>query len=71
MAVAELPLSKLKPAPEIVTCDTFTVAVPVFVTLRLCVAELPTATLPKLTLVGLAVRTPAPGVAGCVLAAVV
>ena len=73
MAVAELPLSRLKVAPEIVTWDTLTVAVPVLVTVRLCVAGLPTPTFPKLTLVELAVRTPdpAPPVAGCVFAAAV
>ncbi len=73
MAVEELPPSKLKPDPAIVTCDTFTVAVPVFVTLRLCVAELATETFPKLTLVELAVKTPdpAPPVAGCGFAALV
>ena len=67
-----LPLVTLKPAPETAACDRFTVAVPVLVTLTLCAAELPTAMLPKLTLVELAVRTPAPvATPGCVLAALV
>ena len=48
----------VKPAPEMVTWEMFTVAVPVFVTLTLCVAELPVAMLPKLRLGALAERTP-------------
>lgn len=55
----ELPPTKLKPAPETATCDTFTVAVPVFVTLKLWVTEVPTGTFPKPMLVGLADNTPA------------
>lgn len=43
-----------------VACEIVTVAVPVLVTVKLCVAVLPTATLPKLMLVELAERTPAP-----------
>ena len=52
----------MKPVPEIVAAPMFTVAVPVFVRLRLWVALLPTATLPKARLVALAERTPVPGV---------
>jgi hypothetical protein len=46
--------------PEIVALDILTVPVPVFVTRILCVAALPTATFPKLMLVGDGVRTPPP-----------
>jgi len=42
----------------------FTALVPVFVTVTPCVALLPTATLPRLTLVELAESTPAPGFPG-------
>jgi hypothetical protein len=41
-----------------------TVAVPVFVRVRLCEALLPTETFPKLRLVELAVRTPEPVAGG-------
>lgn len=51
--------------PETVACEMFTAAVPVFVTLTLCVALLPTATFPKLRLLELAESIPAPGVPGC------
>jgi hypothetical protein len=44
--------------PEIVAAEMLTVSVPVFVTLRLCVALLPTGTSPKLMVVGFAERTP-------------
>jgi hypothetical protein len=48
----------LKPAPEIVAWEILTGAVPVFLTLRLCLELLPTETLPKLRLVELAESTP-------------
>jgi hypothetical protein len=48
-----------------------TVAVPVLVTVKLCVVGFPTATLPKLRLVPLAESTPAPEVPGDVFAALV
>lgn len=51
----------MKPAPEIVDCEIFTVAVPVFVMLRLWVELLPTEMLPKLRPVALGDRIPAPG----------
>jgi hypothetical protein len=44
---------------------------PVLVTVKLCVAVFPTATLPKLTLVTLGERMPVPGSEGCVLVALV
>jgi len=44
---------------------------PVLVTVKLCVAVLPTATLPKLTLVALGESIPAPGSEGCVFVALV
>lgn len=55
-----MPLITLKPEPEIAACETSTEALPVFVTLTVCCALLPTATLPKLTVVALAASTPAP-----------
>lgn len=61
----------LNPAPDIVACETVTVAVPVLVTVKLCVALLPTATLPKVKLVALAESTPAPGFPGLVFPALV
>ena len=54
------PPTTLNVAPVMVACEIVTVAVPVLVTVKLCVAVLPTATLPKLMLVELAERTPAP-----------
>jgi hypothetical protein len=62
---AGFPPTTVKPAPEIVAEPMFTVAVPVFVRLRLCVELLPTATLPKVRLVALAERTPEPGDCDC------
>ncbi len=50
----------MKAAPVIAAWERLTVAVPVFVSVTLCVPVLPTATLPKLTLVELADSTPAP-----------
>ena len=61
----------LNPVPVNVACDIATDAVPVFVTVTLCIVMLPTATLPKLKLVALAVSTPAPGSPGVVFAALV
>lgn len=65
---APLPDMTLKPDPEIVACVISTALVPVFVTLKLCTAVLPMATLPKARVVELAESTPAPGVAVCVAA---
>jgi hypothetical protein len=61
----------LNPAPVIVACEMVTVAVPVLVTVKLCVVVFPTATLPKLRLAPLAESTPAPEVPGDVFAALV
>jgi len=68
--VARFPLTTVKPAPEMEACETFTVAVPVFVTLRLSVDVDPTATLPKLNDEELGDRTPAPGAWFCAAALV-
>jgi hypothetical protein len=54
-----------------VACEIVTVAVPVLVTVKLCVVVFPTATLPKLKLVPLAERTPAPELPGEVFATLV
>jgi hypothetical protein len=54
----------VKAAPVMVACETLTVAVPVFVTVRDCAAVFPTATSPKAKVVLLAERTPAPDVTG-------
>ena len=62
---AGLPPTTVKPAPEIVAEPMLTVAVPVFVRLRLWVALPPTATLPNVRLVALAERTPDPGDCDC------
>jgi hypothetical protein len=54
---------KLKPEPEAVAAVIVTLAVPPFVSVIVCAALLPTATLPKATLAGLAVScacTPVP-----------
>ena len=62
-----LPPTTVNPAPEIVAWEILTVAVPVFVTVTLCVALLPIATFPKLRLAALGESTPAlgsPGVPG-------
>jgi hypothetical protein len=66
-----LPPVTLKPEPVTVACETFTVAVPVFVIVTFCVALPPTATLPNVTLVEPAERTPLPGLEGAVLAELV
>ena len=62
--VTGFPPTIVNPAAEIDACVMFTVAVPVLVTLRVCVAVVPTATFPKPRLVGLGVRTPTPGFPG-------
>jgi hypothetical protein len=69
--VAALPLVTVKPAPASVAADTVTEAVPVFVTVTVCVALPPTATLPNVKVVALAESTPAPGSDGAVFAALV
>lgn len=53
------PATTVYPAPEIVASEMSTVAVPVFVTITLCVVLVPTATFPKLRLEELGVSTPA------------
>lgn len=58
---APLPLITVKADPEIDAWVMFTASVPVFVTLMLCTAVLPMATLPKESVVALAERTPVPG----------
>lgn len=55
----------VKPAPEIVDCEMLTVAVPVFVRLKLWVALPPTPTLPKPRLADDGERMPAPGPCDC------
>jgi hypothetical protein len=59
--VAPLPLATVKPEPEIVACVMFTELAPVFVILKLWVALLPMATLPKASVVALEASTPAAG----------
>ena len=54
----------VKPAPVKVAPEIVTVPKPVLVTVKLCVAVLPTAMLPKLTLATLGERIPAPGLEG-------
>ena len=54
----------LKPDPVMDAWEMLTDVVPVFVTLTVCVAALPTATFPKLRLLALDERTPADGCAG-------
>jgi hypothetical protein len=56
----------VKPAPVMVAPEIVTVPKPVLVTVKLCVAVLPTAMLPKLKLVALGERIPAPGFEGVV-----
>ena len=53
-----LPPITVYPAPEMVAWEMLTVALPVFVTVRLCVLLFPTETFPKVTLVELAESTP-------------
>ncbi len=68
---AGFPPITVKPAPVKAADAIVTVPNPVFVTVRLCVAVFPTATLPKLTVVTLGESIPAPGSAGCVFAELV
>ena len=63
---AGFPPTTVKPAPVKAAEAIVTVPNPVLVTDKLCVAVLPTATLPKLTLVALGERMPAPEPEGCV-----
>ena len=53
-----LPPITVYPAPVMVAWEMLTGALPVFVTVRLCVLLFPTETFPKLTLVELAESTP-------------
>jgi hypothetical protein len=46
----------LKPAPETFTCEIVTLELPLFVSVTACVLLVPTNTLPKLKLAGLAVN---------------
>ena len=55
-----MPPTTEKPAPETVAWEILTVAVPEFLTVTLCDVVLPTATLPKLGLLGVADRVPEP-----------
>jgi hypothetical protein len=55
---AGLPLVTVNPNPDIVTCETFTVAVPTLVIVKLCVAVLPTVTFPKPRVLVLGVKVP-------------
>ncbi len=68
---AGLPPITVKPAPVKAAEAIVTVPNPVLVTVKLCVALLPTATLPKLTLVTLGESIPAPGSEDCVFAELV
>ena len=63
---AGFPPTTVNPAPVNAAEAIVTVPNPVFVTVKLCVAVLPTATLPKLTLVTLGESIPAPGSEACV-----
>ena len=58
---APFPLITVKADPVIAAEVKFTAPVPVLVTLTLCSAVLPMATLPKDSVVALADRTPEPG----------
>ena len=49
---------RLNPVPETLAAETVTLAVPEFVSVMVCDPLLPTATFPKLTLVGLKVSWP-------------
>lgn len=61
----------VKGAPEMVAWEMLTTAVPLLVSDRVCAEVLPTATSPKLMVVVLADRMPAPVVPGPVFAALV
>ena len=70
---AGFPPTTVIPAPVMAAEPIVTVPSPVLVTVKLCVAVFPTATLPKLTLVTLgdSMPAPAPGLEGCVFAELV
>ena len=68
--VARFPLTTVNPVPEIVAAEMFAVAVPVLVSVKLSDVLEPTATLPKLRLVGFGVSIPAPGFVFVVVALV-
>jgi len=61
----------VRPAPARIAPEIVVVPNPVLVTVKLCVAVFPTATLPKLRLVTLGESMPAPGSEGCVFVALV
>ncbi len=61
----------VKPAPAKVAPEMVAVPNPVLVTVKLCVAVFPTATLPKLTLVALGESIPVPESDGWVFVALV
>ena len=63
---AGFPPTTVNPAPVKAAEAIVTDPNPVFVTVKLCVAVLPTATLPKLTLVTPGESIPAPGSEACV-----
>jgi hypothetical protein len=65
------PPTTVNPAPAKVAPEIVAVPSPVLVTVKLCVTVLPTATLPKLKLVALGERIPAPGSEGLVFVALV
>jgi hypothetical protein len=64
MALSGLPPTTLNPAPVMLADAMLTVAVPVFVMLRVWLALFPTETFPKLRVLVLGVKIPAPGVPG-------
>ena len=66
IAPAGFPPTTVNPAPVNAAEAIVTDPNPVFVTVKLCVAVLPTATLPKLTLVTPGESIPAPGSEACV-----
>jgi hypothetical protein len=61
----------VRPAPVKAADAIVTVPNPVLVTVKLCVAVFPAATLPKLTLVTLGESIPVPGSEDCVFAELV
>jgi hypothetical protein len=67
----KFPPTTLKPAPETLTLETETAAVPVLVRVSDCVALLPTSTEPKSTELALAERIPVPELLPVVAAAFV
>jgi hypothetical protein len=60
IVAAGTPAAAVKLAPETAVRSMVTVEVPVFVTVTLCVVDLPTPTVPKLTVVRLADSMPVP-----------